>query len=151
MKENIIHAFLPKKKETATPVLRETETLYGTQKTLVEKLREGFPIQEFHALQELLLMPEEELGRNLGIAPATLHRRKKSGRLETHESERIVRVARLFGLAMETLGTEEAAREWLKALNPGTAGESPLAYADTEYGARKVENLLGQLDHGVFS
>lgn len=149
MKENIIHAFLPRKK--AKNILSEAEVAYGTQKTLVEKLREGFPIQEFHALQNLLVMPEEELGRNLGIAPATLHRRKKSGRLETHESERIVRLARLFGLAMETLDTEEAAREWLKAQNPGTAGESPLAYADTEYGARKVENLLGQLDHGVFS
>jgi putative toxin-antitoxin system antitoxin component (TIGR02293 family) len=150
MKEYIINTFLPKKKNPHTD-LQEAEVAYGTPKTLVDKLREGFPIEEFHALQELMKLPEEELGKNLGISPATLHRRKKSGRLETPESERIVRLARLFGLTMEVLETESAARDWLKAENPGTAGESPLAYADTEYGARKVENLLGQLDHGVFS
>lgn len=117
---------------------------------LVERIREGLPLSEFRALIELLLIPEEELGRLLGISPATLGRRKKSRHLGTPESERIVRFARLFGIAMEVLGTEEAARGWLKTPNPGTAGESPLSYADTEFGAREVEDLLGRLDHGVF-
>ncbi len=107
-------------------------------------------MSEFRALLELLRIPEEELGRLLGISPATLNRRKKARQLATPESERIVRFARLFGLGMEVFGSEEAAREWLKAPNPGTDGESPLSYADTEFGAREVENLLGRLDHGVF-
>ena len=106
---------------------------------------------EFRRLQEPLRIPEEELGRYLGISPATLHRRKKSGYLETPESERIVRFARLFGLCMEVFTSKDATREWLKSPNPGTATESPLSYADTEFGAREVENLLGQIDHGVFS
>ncbi len=106
---------------------------------------------EFRILQKLIVIPEEELGRYLGISPATLHRRKKSGRLETPESERVVRFARLFGQCLEIFESKGAAREWLKTLNPGTAGESPLSYADTEFGAREVENLLGRIDHGVFS
>jgi putative toxin-antitoxin system antitoxin component (TIGR02293 family) len=117
---------------------------------LVGRIREGLPFAEFHALIELLALPEEELGRLIGISPATLSRRKKDGRLGTPESERIVRFARLFGMAMEVLGSENAAREWLKTPNPGTVGESPLSYADTELGAREVENVLGRLDHGVF-
>lgn len=108
-------------------------------------------MSEFRELRKLLAIPEEELGRYLGISPATLHRRKKSGHLETPESERIVRFARLFGQSMEVLESPDAAREWLKTSNPGTAGETPLSYADTEFGAREVENLLGRIDHGVFS
>lgn len=118
---------------------------------LVERIRDGLPFAEFRTLLELLAIPEEDLGRLLGISPATLNRRKKARQLGTPESERIVRFARLFGIAMEVLGTEDAAREWLKTPNPGTAHESPLSYADTEFGAREVENLLGRLDHGVFS
>jgi len=106
---------------------------------------------EFRRLQDLLRIPEEELGRYLGISPATLHRRKKSGHLETPESERIVRFARLFGICMEVFTHKDTAREWLKSPNPGTAQESPLSYADTEFGAREVENLLGRIDHGIFS
>ncbi len=107
-------------------------------------------MEEFSAIQRLLEISEEELGRLVGISAATLHRRKRSGHLETPESERVVRFARLFGLAMEVLESEAAAREWLKSKNPATAGEAPLSYADTEFGAREVEHVLGRLDHGVF-
>lgn len=123
---------------------------HGEVVPLVEQIRHGLPFAEFRALIELLEVPEEDLGRLIGISPATLNRRKKSRRLAMPESERIVRFARLFGIAMEVLGGEEAAREWLKTPNPGTAAEAPLSYADTEPGAREVENLLGRLDHGIF-
>ena len=148
----VVTSYLPKQaanNDTDAPsTLRETATT--TQTPLVQRLREGFPMAEFRLLQELLRISEEELGRLLGISPATLHRRKKSGHLETPESERIVRFSRLFGLTMEVFQAKDATREWLKTENPGTASESPLSYADTEFGAREVENLLGRIDHGVF-
>lgn len=141
----VVENLLPKRGD----VTALKETLYQ-EVPLVERIRDGLPFGEFKALLDLLEIPEEELGRLLGISPATLNRRKKAKHLGTPESERIVRFARLFGIAMEVLGTEEAARGWLKTSNPGTAGESPLSYADTEFGAREVENVLGRLDHGVF-
>lgn len=61
-----------------------------------------------------------------------------------------MRFTRLFGIAYTVFGDEAASREWLKTENPGTAGESPLSYADTEFGAREVENLLGRIDHEGF-
>lgn len=146
----LVTSLLPSTTTEETPDNTLRETAIAGETPLVERLRDGLPMMEFRLLQDLLRIPEEELGRYLGISPATLHRRKKSGHLETPESERIVRFARLFGLSMEVFDTKEAAREWLKTINPGTAGESPLSYADTEYGAREVENLLGRIDHGVF-
>jgi len=140
----VVEGLLPRPEERA---LREGPP-GGTP--LVTRIREGLPMSEFRALLELLQVPEEDLGRLLGISPATLNRRKKVRHLGTPESERIVRFARLFGIGMEVFGDEVATREWLKCPNPGTGGESPLSYADTEYGAREVENLLGRLDHGVF-
>ena len=146
----VVESFLPReKKPKASFTLREAPPAVA-ETPLVERLRAGFPMAEFASLRKLLMIPEEDLGRALGISPATLHRRKKSARLATPESERVVRFARLFGLAMEVFETREAAREWLKTPNPGTAGESPLSYADTEFGAREVERLLGRIDHGVF-
>lgn len=122
----------------------------GDGVVLITQIRQGLPWGEFRALLQLLDVTEEELGRGLGISPATLNRRKKDRRLAMPESERLVRFARLFGRAMEVFGSEEAAREWLKTPNPGTAAETPLSYADTEFGAREVENLMGRLEHGVF-
>ena len=146
----VVTSFLPAELAATDGSEALREVAVAVQTPLVERLRVGLPMMEFRLLQDLLRVPEEELGRYLGISPATLHRRKKSGRLETPESERIVRFARLFGLCMEVFETKDAAREWLKTQNPGTASESPLSYADTEFGAREVENLLGRVDHGVF-
>ena len=148
--EYVVNSFLPKEMKPESKIMVE-ENAEASQTPIVERLREGFPMKEFRLLQDLLLIPEEELGRYLGVSPATLHRRKKSGRLETSESERVVRFARLFGIIMEVFKTKGATREWLKTANPGTAGESPLSYADTEFGAREVEYLIGRIDHGVFS
>lgn len=148
--EPIVTSFLPKELQADSSEHKMKETANFPQTPLVERLRKGFPMLEFRLLQDLLRISEEELGRFLGISAATLHRRKKAGHLETPESERIVRFARLFGISAEVFESKEAAREWLKTSNPGTAGEAPLSYSDTEFGAREVENLLGRLDHGVF-
>jgi len=87
----------------------------------------------------------------LDMSRATLHRRKKTGQLDRAESDRLVRYARLFARAAAALGGPEGARSWLVAPAVALQGESPLDFADTEIGAREVENLLGRLQHGVFS
>jgi putative toxin-antitoxin system antitoxin component (TIGR02293 family) len=127
-------------------VLREPEAPY-----LISKIREGLPLSEFHVMQDMLGLTEERLGGMLGLSRATLHRRKKTGRLDAAESDRLVRYARLVAQASDALGGVDAARSWLLAPALAFQGECPLDYADTEMGAREVEALLGRLEHGVFS
>jgi hypothetical protein len=61
------------------------------------------------------------------------------------------RYARLLGLAVSTMESLGAARAWLAAPQVGLGGESPLAYAETEVGAREVEDLLGRIEYGVLA
>ena len=81
----------------------------------------------------------------------TLHRRKIEGRLDAVESERVLRFARLMGKAINVFGSENNAREWLNKAQFGLGGAVPLDYAETEIGAREVENLLGRIEYGVYS
>ena len=67
--------------------------------TLLKELRKGLPFAELEALQSSLAVPLEKLAGFLGISKATLHRRRASGRLDIAESDRVVRYARLMGLA----------------------------------------------------
>ncbi|WP_367874772.1 antitoxin Xre/MbcA/ParS toxin-binding domain-containing protein [Luteolibacter sp. Populi] len=132
-------------------VLREEPAVKDSPADVVAMIRRGLPMEEFHSLAEWLGVTEEELAPLLGISRATLHRRKKTGRLEMPESERLIRIGRLLGRATEVFEREQAAREWLRTPALAFRGESPLAYSDTEIGAREVEYLLGRLEHGVFS
>jgi len=118
---------------------------------IVEQLRHGFLYDEFEALRRWLDVSEEQLANWLDISRATLHRRKKTGHFDKNESDRIARLARVFGKAFELFGSEEAAREWLKSPAHAMSGETPIAFCDTEVGARIVEDLIGQIEHGVFT
>jgi len=126
--------------------LREPEAAY-----MIEKVRDGLPMSEFHALREMLGLSEERLAGLLGLSRATLHRRKVGGILDRAASDRLVRYARLLSRAETALGGADSARSWLAAPAIAFHGECPLDFADTEVGAREVEALLGRIEHGVFS
>lgn len=87
----------------------------------------------------------------LGISKATLHRRKLAGRLGAAESDRVVRFARLLGRAATVMESLENGRRWLMSPQVGLGGSVPLEYAETEVGAREVEDLLGRIEYGVYS
>jgi putative toxin-antitoxin system antitoxin component (TIGR02293 family) len=118
---------------------------------VISGVRAGLEFGELEALREQLDLPMEQLSARLGLSRATLHRRKAGGRLTTDESDKVVRFARLLGHAVHLFGGAEEARLWLKAPQRGLGGAVPLDYAETETGAREVENLLGRIDYGVYS
>jgi putative toxin-antitoxin system antitoxin component (TIGR02293 family) len=118
---------------------------------LVDVVRAGLPVAELKALQAVLDVPMERLGPMLGISTATLHRRKSDDRLGPAESDRVVRYARLMGMAVAVMESEENARRWLSSPQVGLGGAVPLEFAETEVGAREVEDLLWRIEHGVYS
>lgn len=123
---------------------------FGVSK-LIESLKAGLPVRELDDLRSNLDLPMERLVPMLGISKATLHRRKNSGRLDAAESDRVVRFARLLGRAAAVMETLDDGRRWLTSPQVGLGGAIPLEYAETEVGAREVENLLGRIEYGVYS
>ncbi|NBC16500.1 MAG: DUF2384 domain-containing protein [Bacteroidetes bacterium] len=113
--------------------------------------QDGLPMESFDRLQRALGVSSAELAGAIQTAERTLRRRRNTGRLKPTESERLLRLARLFERAVEVLGSPERARTWMSTALPALGGRSPLDYADTEPGAREVERVLGRIAHGVFS
>jgi putative toxin-antitoxin system antitoxin component (TIGR02293 family) len=126
-------------------------TLQLSASEVIQAIRRGFPVEELDALQNSLKVPIETLAKKIGMSKATLHRRKLQGRLGLEESDRVFRFARLMGKATEVLEGEESARRWLTKPQFGLGGAVPLDYAETEVGAREVEDLLGRIEYGVYS
>ncbi len=56
-----------------------------------------------------------------------------------------------MALAGESLADHGRAIRWLKRPNRALGGIAPIAALDTELGAREVENLIGRLEHGVYT
>ncbi len=122
-----------------------------TSARLIQFVRDGLPVRELQDLQVSLGIPMQKLVPMLGLSKATLHRRKAGGKLEPAESDRVLRFARLMGRAAGVLESGENARRWLTSPQVGLGGAVPLEYADTEVGAREVDDLLGRIEYGVYS
>ena len=89
------------------------------------------------------------LEKAIGMSHSTLARRKKTGRLSEHESDRLLRITGLYALAEDVTENPRLAADWMQTPNRGLGGERPIDYARTEAGAREVEDLLGRIAHGI--
>ncbi len=117
---------------------------------LILKVKEGLPIGSFEKLRKRLDVSDNFLSQIVNIPKRTLTRRKQQGRLNTQESEKVLRIARLYDKALEVFEDEQAAETWLKAPARGLGEVIPLIYAKTELGAQEVEKLLVRIEHGIF-
>jgi putative toxin-antitoxin system antitoxin component (TIGR02293 family) len=117
---------------------------------LYQQVRRGFAYAAFEHLQHNTALPARVLAELAEIPLRTLARRREEGRLDPDESDRLLRVARVFGRALELFeGDATAARRWLSTPQPALGGMIPLELAKTDVGAREVEQLVGRLEHGI--
>jgi putative toxin-antitoxin system antitoxin component (TIGR02293 family) len=119
---------------------------------LVARVREGFSIAAFERFRRNVWLTSTQLADLVRVPQRTLARRKDEGQLRPDESDRLLRVARLFGRAMELFeGDAQEAWVWLMSPNRALGDTKPLEAAETEVGAREVDDLIGRLEHGVIS
>jgi putative toxin-antitoxin system antitoxin component (TIGR02293 family) len=86
------------------------------------------------------------------INPRTLkHRRQKQEPLSFDEADRLARVARLYALGVKVFNDPDKARRWLSKPKERFEGISPLGMMRSELGGQRVEEMLYQIDEGVFA
>lgn len=78
------------------------------------------------------------------------HRRSRREKLTVEESDRVLRVIRVLSLAESVYGSRERALAWLRAPHARLDKRTPLSLLKTDTGSRIVEELLVQIDEGIF-
>lgn len=117
----------------------------------VYMIRKGFPSKALDSFGTNISATNAELALMLGISVRALAGRRRKGILTPHESERILRVARVVGRAEKVFGDLAKGLEWLKSPNGSLGGVSPISLLDTYTGADWVMDTLGRVEHGVFA
>jgi putative toxin-antitoxin system antitoxin component (TIGR02293 family) len=78
------------------------------------------------------------------------HRRSRREKLTVEESDRVLRVVRVLSLAETIYGSRERALAWLRKPHARLDGRTLLSLLHTDTGSRIVEELLIQIDEGMF-
>jgi len=115
---------------------------------LVQLVRDGIPISAVDHFLESGAISAGEL-HELVLPRKTLANRREMGRLNPEQSDRLLRVARLFVEAEEVFGAPAKAHGWLRRANAALEGQRPIDLLDTDEGMRLVAGLLGRISHGI--
>lgn len=144
-----------------TALFRSLETLLGGRGVLrvkprtafewIELIRQGIPAGAVESMLKAIRVSRSDLAKALGISERTLARRKREGTLNSEESAKLLRLARLVGRANQVFEDSAIALHWLKSSNSALAGKTPISLLDTEIGAERVLDTLGRIEHGVFA
>ncbi len=78
------------------------------------------------------------------------HRRSRRERLTLEESDRVLRLVRILAIAEAMYGNRERALGWLRRPHPRLGDRSPISLVKTDTGSRNVEELLTQIDEGMY-
>jgi len=117
---------------------------------LVRRVSEGFPYGVLENFRGNVGLSAGEVADLVQINPRTLSRRKREGRLHADESDRVLRLSRVYGRALGLFGGDLGkARHWLSTPKVALGGESPLEYSRVDVGAQEVVDLIGRIEHGV--
>jgi putative toxin-antitoxin system antitoxin component (TIGR02293 family) len=126
-------------------VLRST---VRTWRDLELVVRAGLPRRSLQLVARRAVEPGTALNEFVySVVPAATFKRRS--RLSAQESERTERLARIVALAEAGWDNAGDARAFLNRPHPLLDGETPLRVARTELGARRVERLLYDVEHGL--
>jgi putative toxin-antitoxin system antitoxin component (TIGR02293 family) len=125
---------------------------YQTHLQAVAIVKSGLPISAVTRLGHTSGLTLERIKQIARISEGSFARRKKTGRLSPEESERLLRLGRIVERAAALHdGDQVGARQWLETPIPSLGNQRPLELAQTEPGAREVEDLIGRIEHGIVS
>jgi putative toxin-antitoxin system antitoxin component (TIGR02293 family) len=119
-----------------------------SQADLALAVRNRLPLLALRGLSQAGLT-EQEIEKFVIPQRTRRHRADRQQPLTVDESDRAVRLLRVQSLAEQTFGDRDKANLWLRRPLMELGGETPLAVAQTEAGARVIETVLGKIAWGA--
>ena len=102
-------------------------------------------------IHTMVQVPEKDFAKIAGTSARTISRLKNNQLIPEQAAEVTLSVIRVLQKAEEIFGSQEKAVLWLKRPNTVLSGQQPLYLLSTRFGAEEVMDILGRIEHGVFS
>jgi putative toxin-antitoxin system antitoxin component (TIGR02293 family) len=111
-------------------------------------VRIGFCVQSAFTVRQRTHIESKVF--NAVLPRTTLQSRQQSGRrLTPEQSEKVLRIAHAYARAAEVFGDQGRGEVWMDREHPELDDQTPAELLDTEFGARRIEQLLGRIEHGI--
>ena len=118
------------------------------EEDLIEQIHRGLPYKTLESVMERMEMEMAFVIAFLGVTARTLQRRQTENVLTREESDRVVRLAKLYERTVKVLGDPSEARAWLHHRNITLGSKTPLEVMDTVIGEARVTLCSAESSRG---
>lgn len=116
-----------------------------------QKAYDGITKSDFLVIVSMTGMTLTEFSKFLPVSKRTIEKIKDEELISAPVSDRVLQIASLFQYGAEVLGSKEAFQAWLKTELLALAHKRPYDYMDNGSGLSIIQDLLGRIEHGVYS
>ena len=113
------------------------------------KARAGLPVTSARWLRDTGGVQRDDFYRLISRDEMARAGKRVERRLSPNASERVIRIALVFGLATEALGAQDRGAMFMRRPHMLLHDRRPVDQLDTETGARAVATILMRLMHGI--
>ncbi|QIJ89596.1 hypothetical protein C7H62_1787 [Mesoflavibacter sp. HG96] len=118
---------------------------------LIDISRKGLPKSVIVTLSGLLGISMEKMSDLIHISHRTIQRKKSDDLLNVYSTEQILEIAEVITKGIEVFNSLEVFTKWLHQDIRYLNFQKPLNYLDTSFGTKMVLDILGRIEHGVYS
>lgn len=118
---------------------------------VVELLEKGFTKRNYLKAKAFTGFTHKQLAGILSVSTRLLEAKKNEDRLSDTASERLLKLAEIAAMGNSVFGNDKNFREWLQQPLMALGGKCPVDLMVNMYGLDTVKQLLGRIEHGVYS
>jgi putative toxin-antitoxin system antitoxin component (TIGR02293 family) len=133
------------------PGVAYTSSEATSEMQLVEMARKGISKKALMRIAEMSNLSVSELSKLLPVSLRTIQRYSDDDLLDRAVSEHALHIAEVISHGTRVFSSLESFQRWLHSPLPALGHQTPVSFLDTGFGARMVSDLLGRIEHGVYS
>jgi putative toxin-antitoxin system antitoxin component (TIGR02293 family) len=117
----------------------------------VYAVRVGVSKDQLVSFKNTIDIDYDRLSFILGTTKTTLHKKQSKDTFSTSISEKVIGLMDVYRFGYEVFGEHNKFNKWVQTPNRALGNRIPLEVMDTFFGIREVTNIIGRIQHGVYS
>ena len=118
---------------------------------VVELLEKGLTKRSYLKAKAFTGFSHHDMATILSVSTKTIESKKNTDRLSDTASERLLKLAEVAAQGIHVFNSLDLFRAWLQRPLRLLGGKRPVELMVNMYGLETVKNLLGRVEHGVYS
>jgi putative toxin-antitoxin system antitoxin component (TIGR02293 family) len=129
--------------------LLKSEPIYQ-RADLIGIARRGIQTKYIEQIQNFTSLTDKELSSNLPISQRQLFRYPADHKLNKEITSHLIQIIELFQKGFKLFG-EKKFKIWIRTSNKVLNDNKPIEIMDTSIGIEMIEDVIGRIEHGVYS